>query len=451
MGTVLLDSKHKYIRNKLIWVKNIHLFTKMISKISCVSNLWLILFIFPFQTYFILSSPVPEFEFPKSGISFSTSDENDEYKDISRCLNEEDYSMPYFDPKTRQFPCYKLLTQGPCDVGQLFVLDEEIRFSNNNELPTTKCIDRECDPIPVVHENGRTSTQETVMFNGKCTNVTSSDECVGDHEVVFVNPFGEGECGCKDGFTKWNSKDGVEFSKDSKCYQEYLQGPCNNGYQLTPKEDIELMVTVNNRTLETPVWFSLSDNQVSRRENALNDFGSLCIPSDCAKEGYVRLKSEKCIKPAKCNANETMILSTFHGAKDIDEREPTSCCVTDEEIHFRRYVFSEHLDNFTDYETKVKEVLQRDACADYHYLDTQAEFGLNFGERFGEFRELRIKSALVTIPESCPRGQTITHDGECKHVRIWRSRPRRSSNSASRIRQMMRYVRALKRQRPGLE
>jgi len=72
-------------------------------------------------------------------------------------------------------------------------LDEEIRFSNNNELPTTKCINRECDPIPVVHGNGRNSTQETVMFNGKCTNVTSSEECAGDHEVVFVNPFGEGD------------------------------------------------------------------------------------------------------------------------------------------------------------------------------------------------------------------------------------------------------------------
>ena len=74
----------------------------MISKFICAGNIWLILFIFPFRTYFILSSPVPEFEFPKSGISFSSSDENDEYKDISRCLNEEDYSMPYFDPKTRQ-------------------------------------------------------------------------------------------------------------------------------------------------------------------------------------------------------------------------------------------------------------------------------------------------------------------------------------------------------------
>ena len=47
----------------------------------------------------ILSFP---FEFPKSGISFSSSDETDEYKDIRRCLNEEEYSMPFFDPQTNE-------------------------------------------------------------------------------------------------------------------------------------------------------------------------------------------------------------------------------------------------------------------------------------------------------------------------------------------------------------
>ena len=53
----------------------------------------------------ILSFP---FEFPKSGISFSSSDESDEFKDIQRCLNEEDYSMPFFDPKTRDVSYLKL-------------------------------------------------------------------------------------------------------------------------------------------------------------------------------------------------------------------------------------------------------------------------------------------------------------------------------------------------------
>ena len=69
------------------------------------------------------------------------------------------------------------------------MLDEEIRFSNNRELPTARCIDRECEPISIP---GKNSTQETVMFNGKCTNVASSSECEKDNTVVLVNPFGKG-------------------------------------------------------------------------------------------------------------------------------------------------------------------------------------------------------------------------------------------------------------------
>jgi len=394
---------------------------------------WITLIVIYFSNG-ILSFP---FEFPKSGISFSSSDESDEFKDIQRCLNEEDYSMPFFDPKTREFPCYKLLTQGPCNEDQIFVLDEEIRFSNNKELPTTKCIDRECYPIPVPKENSTGNRyQETVMFNGKCTNVSSSAECEGDNMVVLVNPFGKGECGCKDRFIEWNSKDGIDFSDETKCYQEYVQGPCDFGYQLVSKEDIQLSVSVNNRILETPVWFSLDDNQVSREGDAKNDFGSMCIPSDCDNEDDVRLKSGKCIKPVKCQRNETMILSTEHSAGSVEEDDISSCCIDDEETHFRLYLFSNHPDDgFSDYEKTVQEILEKDACADYPR------------NRFFD----QVRSALVTIPESCPKGQTITHDGECKHVRIWRSRPRRSTNSRSRIRQMMRYVRALKRQRPGLE
>ena len=76
--------------------------SKMDFKISFTSCFGLSLIISMFSTHLILSSPVPEFEFPKSGISFSSSDENDEYKDIARCLNEEDYSMPFFDRNTGQ-------------------------------------------------------------------------------------------------------------------------------------------------------------------------------------------------------------------------------------------------------------------------------------------------------------------------------------------------------------
>ena len=221
--------------------------------------------------------------------------------------------------------------------------------------------------------------------------------------------------------------------------------------QLIPKEDVKLEVTVNNRPLDISLWFGLASSQITLRENAQNDFGSMCIPSDCEKEGYIRLKTGECIKPESCSSTEILIPSTeftqkiteTDGTVDIKGNETTSCCLSDEELKFRKYVVSK--ENGSAYEEKVKELLQKNACVDNKQLDDLFDLYPRFSSDFDS------RSALVTIPESCPRGQTITHDGECKHVRIWRSRPRRSSNSANRIRQMMRYVRALRRQRPGIE
>ena len=169
----------------------------------------------------------------------------------------------------------------------------------------------------------------------------------------------------------------------------------------------------------------------------------MCIPSDCKDEGFVRLKTGECIKPVTCRSNETLILSTEFSEKikgnklivDDKKESLTSCCLSDEDIKLRKILLSIPDINCTKYEKESKEKLKKDSCA--ILLDPPRFFV--------------ARSALVTIPESCPRGQTITHDGECKHVRIWRSRTRRSSSSNNRIRQMMRYVRALRRQRKGSE
>ena len=79
---------------------------------SCTLNLKFIISILSLFIHDTLSFP---FEFPKSGISFSSSDETDEYKDIRRCLNEKEYSMPFFDPKTnevyqRSYFTYEIMT-----------------------------------------------------------------------------------------------------------------------------------------------------------------------------------------------------------------------------------------------------------------------------------------------------------------------------------------------------
>ena len=88
------------------------------------------------------------------------------------------------------------MTQGPCEDDEWFVLDEEVRFSNKDGktqlLPTAICKPKECEPIQTEKILGTNWTQERVMFNGKCTTITSSDECDGENKVVLVNPFGEG-------------------------------------------------------------------------------------------------------------------------------------------------------------------------------------------------------------------------------------------------------------------
>ena len=262
-----------------------------------------------------------------------------------------------------------------------------------------------------------------------------------------------GECTCKDQFTEWHPNGEGEVSSEVQCYQEYLQGPCSSGHQLIPKGDVEITVQVNNRELQTSVWFGTDPCQITHRDDAENDFGSMCVPSDCEGKGEVRSKKGECIKPQSCSKGEILVTSSEFTNDTGDttpnnDNDTASCCLSDDDYAFRKYVSSTPAENLNEYGKGVKEIILENSCGNYTHLNNllPRSWGL-----LGTHETLDwIRSALVTIPESCPRGQTITHDGECKLVRIWRTRPRRSSNSSSRIRQMMRYVRALRRQRPGI-
>jgi hypothetical protein len=198
---------------------------------------------------------------------------------------------------------------------------------------------------------------------------------------------------------------------------------------------VELIVSVNKRPLQIPVFFGLSPTQITIKDDDTDISGSICIPSDCEKEGFVRLKTGECVKPTKsCQSDETLVVSTEFSSNIKDSEinfqkensAVTTCCLSDADLIHRKKVISQLKG------TKLEEELKKNACLDLGRSDLVDP-------------TLVGRSALVTIPESCPRGQTITHDGECKHVRIWRSRPRRHSNTNNRIRQMMRYVRALRR------
>ena len=178
----------------------------------------------------------------------------------------------------------------------------------------------------------------------------------------------------------------------------------------------------------------------------------MCVPSDCEGKGQVRSKNGECIKPQSCSKDQILITSTeftnkLGDVRPSNDNDTVSCCLSDDDYGFRKYVTSTSAENLNDYGKRAKEIILENSCVNNTHLDELIPRSFLL---LGINEEIRLLSALVTIPESCPRGQTITHDGECKLVRIWRTRPRRSSNSSNRIRQMMRYVRALRRQRPGI-
>ena len=197
-----------------------------------------------------------------------------------------------------------------------------------------------------------------------------------------------------------------------------------------------MQITVNKRPLEKPVFFGTRPTQITFDDDDRDFLGSICIPSDCEKEGFVRLKNRKCLKPKSCKEDETFVFSTefsnnINGTEikfQEEDSQITTCCLTNDELIRRKRILSQSKNN--EILKTIKDTLKKNACAEL----------------------LQVRSALVTIPESCPRGQTITHDGECKYVRVWKSRPKRNVNTNNRIRQMMRYIRALRRRsRPTFE
>lgn len=84
------------------------------------------------------------------------------------------------------------MTQGPCNIDEWFVLDQRPNI-RNSELPQAICKKRECESIP--SRFNTSALQERVMFNGRCTNVTSSKDCTSAavNQIVLINPLGEGK------------------------------------------------------------------------------------------------------------------------------------------------------------------------------------------------------------------------------------------------------------------
>ena len=115
--------------------------------------------------------------------------------------------MPYFNETLNVYQCYPLLTQGPCEPNEWFVLEE----SQPNK---TVCVEKPCisesnsqdlgdSIINFNYEDGSTTDSVDdefedfsfyqVLFNGECKSKNDFKACPSGQELL-TNAFGIGKC-----------------------------------------------------------------------------------------------------------------------------------------------------------------------------------------------------------------------------------------------------------------
>jgi len=203
---------------------------------------------------------------------------------LDNCTKEDE--MPYFNETLNVYQCYPLLTQGPCEPNEWFVLEE----SQPNK---TVCVEKPCisesisnsqelgdSIINFNYEDGSTTDSVDdefedfsfyeVLFNGECKSKNDFTVCPSGQELL-TNAFGIGECGCMEGFLPY-----IEKNESFSCYQEFLQGPCSEGQQyIKPDDDIP-------------------------------DFEPTCVPTDCKKDETKYIGS--CVPVPICDNQEDYVL-----------------------------------------------------------------------------------------------------------------------------------------------
>ena len=149
------------------------------------------------QEFWKLSNPI---------YSFFRDSPNPEYQYwLDNCTKED--QMPYFNETLNIYQCYPLLTQGPCEPNEWFVL-EEIQPNK------TVCVEKPCisesnsqdlaDLGDYNYEDGSTTdsvddefedfTLYEVLFNGECKSKNDFKVCPSGQELL-TNAFGIGKCG----------------------------------------------------------------------------------------------------------------------------------------------------------------------------------------------------------------------------------------------------------------
>ena len=125
--------------------------------------------------------------------------------------------------------CYLLLSQGPCDKKNWFVLGND---------GIAYCKTRECK-------------EGFIFFEGTC--VDAEKYSCNKGMVLYVDSTGEASCDCYSGFYYDPVRD--------TCFTIYDQGPCNDGYHLKISGSSQLIECVKNPCRFEGLFYNQNDKK----------------------------------------------------------------------------------------------------------------------------------------------------------------------------------------------
>jgi hypothetical protein len=129
------------------------------------------------------------------------------------------FDVPYYDRKQKGYVCHTLLSKGPCihHENWWLVLDKK---STRAKCEPKKCVQEEIHYDFIPFENSEDCVDPA--------DLDSVEKICGVNQKLGLNPFGEGECVCAEGFLDLGP---LAFgNKNSKCQLEYCQGLCEEGF-----------------------------------------------------------------------------------------------------------------------------------------------------------------------------------------------------------------------------
>jgi len=148
-------------------------------------------------------------------VFISTEDIYNQALQICATNGSTSFDVPYYNRKQKGYVCHTLLSKGPC------VHHENWWLVLDKETTRAKCVPKKCVKEDIHYDF--IPFGDDICVDPK--DFDSVKEICGGNKELGLNPFGEGECVCPEGFLEVYDKD-----NNLSCQLEYCQGICEEGF-----------------------------------------------------------------------------------------------------------------------------------------------------------------------------------------------------------------------------